>query len=201
MLKEDGLYFAEAMVELEERVMNIPTCIHITRGKDGKQGTPQFYDFCQFCDLIVRFNDRIIVNEKGHICDLSGERISYYSCDSKCGTLKFDGEYDTYVVYPFETAISVFPDAIVNAAIENSWNDDVMLYLSANNLVARNKSDMEDEIEDCLVSPMSNAEAATRISMFCGCLFSDVLDTIERLHSYELSLSAAKEEIIWNINH
>ena len=79
-------------------------------------------------------------------------------------------------------------------------NEDVLLYLSANNFIVREEEDMRQEIEDCLISTMSDAEIATRISMYCGCLFANVLDIVKQLRSYELSLSAAIEEIMWEIN-
>lgn len=194
------MYYAEEMVRLEEKVADIPTCIHITRDKNGKQGKPIFYDFCLFCDLVVRLNDRIIIDDNGHICDLSGERVSNHSCDSEYGILNFDGEYDTYVVCPFIDAINIYPDAIRKASMDGFCNEDILLYLSANSLIVRGEEDMRQEIEDCLISTMSVAEAATRISMYCGCLFANVLDTVKQLRSYELSLSAAIEEIMWEIN-
>lgn len=200
MLGKENMYYAEEMVRLEEKVADIPTCIHIARDRNGKQGKPIFYDFCLFCDLIVRFNDRIIIDDNGHICDLSGERISDYSCDSEYGVLDFDGEHDTYVVRPFIDAINIYPDAITKASMDGLCNEDISLYLSANNFIVRDEEDMRQEIEDCLISTMSVAEAATRISMYCGCLFANVLDTVKQLRSYELSLSAAIEEIMWEIN-
>lgn len=57
-LLDENAYYAKEMVKLEERVANMPTCIHITRDRSGKQGKAIFYDFCQFCDLVVEFNDR-----------------------------------------------------------------------------------------------------------------------------------------------
>ncbi len=200
MLERENMYYAEEMVRLEEKVADIPTCIHITRDRKGKQGKPIFYDFCQFCDLVVRFNDRVIIDDNGHICDLSSERISDYSCDSECGILDFDGEYDTYVVCPFMDAINIYPDAIIKASMDGLCNEDILLYLSANNFIVREEEDMRQEMEDCLISTMSVAEAATRISMYCGCLFANVLDIVKQLRSYELSLSAAIEEIMWEIN-
>lgn len=200
MLGKENMYYAEEMVRLEENVADIPTCIHITRDRNGKQGKPIFYDFCLFCDLVVRFNDRIIIDDNSHICDLSGERISDYSCDSEYGVLDFDGEYDTYAVHPFKRAISIYPDAIIKASMDGLCNEDISLYLSANNFIVRDEEDMRQEIEDCLISTMSVAEAATRISMYCGCLFANVLDIVKQLRSYELSLSAAIEEIMWEIN-
>ena len=200
MLGKENMYYAEEMVRLEEKVADIPTCIHITRDRNGKQGKPIFYDFCLFCDLVVRLNDRIIIDDNGHICDLSGERVSNHSCDSKYGILDFDGEYDTYVVCPFIDAINIYPDAITKVNADGLCNEDISLYLSANNLIVRDEEDMRQEIEDCLISTMSVAEAATRISMYCGCLFANVLDIVKQLRSCELSLSAAIEEIIWEIN-
>lgn len=201
MLERENMYYAEEMVRLEEKVADIPTCIHIIRGKSGEQGKPIFYDFCLFCDLVVRFNDRIIIDDNGHICDLSGERISDYSCDSEYGVLDFDGEHDTYVVRPFIDAINIYPDVIIKASVGGLCNEDILLYLSANNLIVREEKDMRQEIEDCLISTMSNAEVAARISMYCGCLFANVLDIVKQLRSYELSVSAAIEEIIWETNH
>lgn len=200
MLGKENMYYAEEMVRLEERVADIPTCIHIARDRNSKQGKPIFYDFCQFCDLVVRFSDRIIIDDNGHICDLSGERVSNHSCDSEYGTLDFDGEYDTYVVRPFIDAINIYPDVIIKASMGGLCNEDISLYLSANNFIVRDEEDMRQEIEDCLISTMSVAEAATRISMYCGCLFANVLDIVKQLRSYKLSLSAAIEEIMWEIN-
>lgn len=200
MLGKENMYYAEEMVRLEEKVADIPTCIHITRDKNGNQGKPIFYDFCQFCDLVVRFNDRVIIDDNGHICDLSGERVSNHSCDSEYGILNFNGEYDTYVVCPFIDAINIYPDAIIKASMDGLCNEDISLYLSANNLIVREEEDMRQEIEDCLISAMYDAEAAARISMYCGCLFANVLDIVKQLRSYELSLSAAIEEIMWEIN-
>ena len=200
MLGKENMYYAEEMVRLEEKVADIPTCIHITRNRNGKQGEPIFYDFCLFCDLVVRFNDRLIIDDNGHICDLSGERVSNHSCDSEYGVLDFDGEYDTYVVRPFIEAVALYPDVIAKASMDGLCNEDILLYLSANNLIVREEEDMRQEIEDCLISTMSVAEAAIRISMYCGCLFANILDTVKRLRSYELSLSAAIEEIMWEIN-
>ena len=194
------MYYAEEMVRLEEKVADIPTCIHITRDRSGKQGKPIFYDFCLFCDLVVRFSDRVIIDDRGHICDLSGERISDYSCDSEYGVLDFDGEYDTYTVRPFIEAVALYPDAITKASADGLCNEDILLYLSANNFIVRDEEDMRQEIEDCLISAMSVAEVATRISMYCGCLFANVLDIVKQLRSHELSLSVAIEEIIWEIN-
>lgn len=197
---DENAYYAKQMAKLEERVANMPTCIHITRGRSGKQGKAVFYDFCQFCDLVVEFNDRIIIDDRGHICDLSGERISDYSCDSEYGVLDFDGEYDTYVVYSLKDAINIYPDAIAKAYANGLCGEDVSLYLSTNNLIVRGEEDMREEVEDCLISTMSDAEIAIRISMYCGCLFVNVLDIVKRLRSYELSLSAAIEEIMWETN-
>ena len=194
------MYYAEEMVRLEEKVADMPTCIHITRDRSGKQGKPIFYDFCLFCDLVVRFNDRIMIDDNGHICDLSGERISDYSCDSEYGVLDFDGEYDTYVICPFIDAINIYPDAIIKASMDGLCNEDILLYLSANNLIVRDKEDMRQEVEDYLISTMSVAEVATRISMYCGCLFANVLDIVKQLRYCELSLRAAIEEIMWEIN-
>lgn len=201
MLGKENMYYAEEMVRLEEKVADIPTCIHITRNRNGKQGEPIFYDFCLFCDLVVRFNDRLIIDDNGHICDLSGERVSNHSCDSEYGILNFDGKYDTYIVCPFIDAIAIYPDAITKASADGLCNEDILLYLSANNFIVRDEEDMRQDIEDCLISTMSNAETATRISMYCGCLFANVLDIVKQLRSYELSLSAAIEEVIWETNH
>ena len=200
MLGKENMYYAEEMVRLEEKVADIPTCIHITRDRSGRQGEPIFYGFYLFCDLVVRFSDRIIIDDNGHICDLSGERVSNHSCDSEYGILDFDGEYDTYIVYPFVDAINVYPDAIIKASMNRLCNEDILLYLSANNFIVRDEEDMRQDIEDCLISTMSNAETATRISMYCGCLFANVLDIVKQLRSYKLSLSAAIEEIMWEIN-
>jgi hypothetical protein len=200
MLGKENMYYAEEMVRLEEKVADMPTCIHITRDRSGKQGKPIFYDFCLFCDLVVRFNDRIMIDDNGHICDLSGERISDYSCDSEYGVLDFDGEYDTYVICPFIDAINIYPDAIIKASMDGLCNEDILLYLSANNLIVRDKEDMRQEVEDYLISTMSVAEVATRISMYCGCLFANVLDIVKQLRYCELSLRAAIEEIMWEIN-